>query len=129
MTEDLRARLRAAFTAGFQWALDGMDKYGDYNGGPVKDGFKRFMAVLSAPSAERDELNKVTVRCDCGREIWQEAGDWITLGEARQAQCSDCLLLQTPLPSPPAEAPCGNCGERGHTAQHCVGPNAAGGEL
>jgi hypothetical protein len=34
----------------------------------------------------------VTIRCrGCGREIWQEAPDYLTLREMRVAECADCI--------------------------------------
>ncbi len=42
-----REALEQAFAAGFQWAINGTDKHGDYNGGPVESGFSDFMAALS----------------------------------------------------------------------------------
>ena len=48
---DTPAALLAAFTAGFQWAIDGTDRDGDYNGGSVDDGFGRFLATPAATPA------------------------------------------------------------------------------
>jgi len=35
----------------------------------------------------------VTIKCvECGKEIWQEAPLFTTLGSMKNARCSDCYL-------------------------------------
>jgi hypothetical protein len=40
--EPMKDETRRAFEAGFQWAINGTDKYGEYNGGSVDDGYAAF---------------------------------------------------------------------------------------
>lgn len=42
-------RTKAAFMAGFQWAINGTDKYGEYNGGSTEDGFAEFLSQRNFP--------------------------------------------------------------------------------
>jgi hypothetical protein len=46
--------LRAAFAAGFHWAMDGHDKYGEYLGGPIEDGFELFVKSWAGVSLPVD---------------------------------------------------------------------------
>ena len=36
--------LAEAFKAGFAWCANGTDKYGEYNGGSIADGFAEWLA-------------------------------------------------------------------------------------
>jgi hypothetical protein len=46
--------LKAAFDAGFHWAMDGHDKYGEYLGGPIEDGFELFVKSWAGVSLPVD---------------------------------------------------------------------------
>lgn len=52
LTPEARVRALAAFTAGFQWALNGTDKYGEYNGGTAEQGFEAWLADAPAERVE-----------------------------------------------------------------------------
>jgi hypothetical protein len=41
---------RSAFEAGFAWCSSGTDKFGEYNGGPIEDGYAQWEAVLPQPA-------------------------------------------------------------------------------
>lgn len=83
-------QLRAAFDAGFAWCSSGTDKYGEYNGGSVEDGFTSWSgepgsearsAPVEAPKCKDgihewsndygdDWTPEVGTPCDCGKKQW-----------------------------------------------------------
>ena len=52
-------QLRLAFEAGFQWCANGTDKCGDYNGGSIENGFRKWWTSRAAghpsPEAQKDD--------------------------------------------------------------------------
>lgn len=48
-------QLQAAFRAGFEWASNGTDKHGEYNGGSIEDGFEQWARAPRPATPEEQD--------------------------------------------------------------------------